>query len=101
MKNPFLSILFFICLLISCSGGQLNAPYVYNSDPNYSWGYTEFFGNYYSGYGNKNNVISLSLFSDSLNINNIGNVTGTGQYLFWKIFMCLKLILCFLLELIM
>jgi hypothetical protein len=82
MKNPFLPILLFICLLTSCSGGQLDSPYVYNSDPNYSWGYTEFFGNYYGSYGNKNNVISLSLFSDSLKTNDIGNVIGTGQYLF-------------------
>jgi hypothetical protein len=82
MKNPVLPILLFIWLLTSCGSGQLDSPYVYDSDPNYSWGNTEFFGNYYGNYGNKNNVISLSLFSDSLKINDIGNVTGTGQYLF-------------------
>lgn len=82
MKNPVLPILLFIWLLTSCGSGQLDSTYVYDSDPNYSWGNTEFFGNYYGSYGNKNNVISLSLFSDSLKINDIGNVTGTGQYLF-------------------
>lgn len=78
--NPLIICL--VALLSSCVGGQLNPPYVYNANPAYTWGYAEFYGSYYADYGNKNNVISLSLFSDSLKINDIGNLTGTGQYLF-------------------
>jgi hypothetical protein len=69
-------------LLTSCVGSQLNPPYIYNTNPRYTWGYAEFYGAYYSNYNNQNNVISLSLFSDSLKINDIGNLVGTGQYLF-------------------
>jgi hypothetical protein len=57
-------------------------PYAYETNPHYSFGYAEFFGPYYTPYGNNNNVISLSLFSDSLKINNIGSLEGFGQYLF-------------------
>ncbi len=68
-------------LLTSCVGGQLNPPYVYNTNPTYKWAYAELFGNYYPKIPNTN-VISLSLFSDSLKINSIGYLTGTGQFLF-------------------
>lgn len=77
---------FFLCvlvaLLVSCKGGEPNPPYVYEANPHYSFGYAEFFGPYYSRYGNQNNVVSLSLFSDSLKINDEGKLTGYGQYLF-------------------
>lgn len=68
-------------MLTSCVGGQLNPPYVYNTNPTYKWAYAELFGNYYPKIPNTN-VISLSLFSDSLKINSIGYLTGTGQFLF-------------------
>lgn len=82
MKIRQLVILIFVGLLTSCIEGQLNPPYVYNINPNYTWGYAEFYGAYYANYGNENNVISLSLFSDSLKINDIGSLIGIGQYLF-------------------
>jgi len=82
MKNIFLYILAIVCLLSSCKGSDPVPPYVYEANPHYSFGYAEFFGAYYAAYGNKNNVISLSLFSDSLSINNLGNLVGFGQYLF-------------------
>ena len=68
-------------MLTSCVGSVPNAPYVYNTNPTYKWAYAEFFGNYYKNIPNTN-VISLSLFSDSLKINSIGYLTGTGQFLF-------------------
>lgn len=82
MKKHNFLILILIGLLTSCVGGQLNSPYVYNANPKYTWGYAEFYGAYYTSFSNQNNVISLSLFSDSLKINDIGNLVGTGQYLF-------------------
>jgi hypothetical protein len=82
MKKQILMIAVLGFLLTSCGGGQLNSQYVYETSPSYSWGYAEYFGAYYADYKNTNNVISLSLFSDSLKINNIGNLVGIGQYLF-------------------
>lgn len=82
MKIRNLLIVTFIGLLTSCGGGQPKPLYVYNTNPKYTWGYAEFYGAYYAGSGNDNNVISLSLFSDSLKINDIGNLIGIGQYLF-------------------
>jgi len=61
----------------------LNQQIVYETNPQYSWGYAEYFGAYYKPEnGNKNNVLSVSLFTDSLKINTVGNLTGLGQYLF-------------------
>ena len=83
MKKLNLSIFIFATLLVSCGGGQLNSPLVYEKNPHYTSGYGEFFGDYYyNENANKNNVISLSLFTDSLKINDLGNLTGLGQYLF-------------------
>jgi len=82
MKKHNLVTISIVIFLTSCVGGQLNPPYVYNTNPAYTWGSADFFGAYYSDYNNKNNVISISLFSDSLKLNSIGNLTGTGQYLF-------------------
>ncbi len=81
MKNFTLLILIFVGLLISCNGGQPNQAYVYEKNPQYTWGYAEFYGAYYANYGNKNNVLTISLFTDSLKINNSGTLTGLGQYL--------------------
>lgn len=78
-----LKILLFCLVLVftSCGIGQPNPTYVYNTNPNYTWGFADFYGAYYANY-NKNNVISLSLFSDSLKIDDLGNLTGVGQSLF-------------------
>ena len=66
MKKQLLILGVLGILLASCLGGQLNPQYVYNKNPSYTWAYAEFYGPYYkSENGNLNNVISLSLFSDS------------------------------------
>jgi len=82
MKNLQLLFILFAGLLVSCKAYEPAPPYVYNSNPHYTWGYAEFYGDYYSQYGIKNNTLSLSLFSDSLKINDQGALEGTGQYLF-------------------
>ena len=82
MKRLNLLIIVFAALLASCGGGQLNSVLVYEKNPKYSWGYAEFFGDYYANFGNKNNVVSISLFTDSLKLNSLGNLTGLGQFLF-------------------
>ena len=82
MKNFKLLIILFACLLVSCKGGDPIAPYTYESNPHYAWGYAEFYGAYYSEYGIKNNTLSLSLFSDSLKLTDNNELVGYGQYLF-------------------
>jgi len=68
--------------LVSCGTYEPTFKYKYNTDPKYTWGYADFYGAYYSDIQNNNNVISLSLFTDSLYVNKNGNLAGTGQYLF-------------------
>ena len=82
MKNTAFILLLISMVLVSCGTNEPYAKYKYNSNPDYTWGYVEFFGAYYSDYGIPNNVISLSLFSDSLFVNAAGELDGTGQYLF-------------------
>ena len=83
MKKYNLLIILFAALLTSCGGSQVNAPLVYEKNPQYSWGYAEYFGDYYFAENkNTNNVLSISLFTDSLKLNNLGNLTGLGQYLY-------------------
>lgn len=82
MKNFIILAILTSVFFSSCTNGEQNPPYVYESNPQYSWGYAEFFGSYYADYGNINNTVSLSLFSDSLTINSNNNLEGYGQYLF-------------------
>lgn len=82
MKYLNLFILLIAFFVVSCKGTDPTPPYVYEANPHYSFGYAQFFGEYYNDFGNTNNVISLSLFSDSLKINEQGSLEGTGQYLF-------------------
>lgn len=82
MRYFNLLLLALVLLFASCKGNDPTPPYVYEANPHYSFGYQEFFGPYYADYGNTNNVISLSLFSDSLKITTDGNLVGYGQYLF-------------------
>jgi len=81
MKIKILNLLFLI-LLVSCKTDTPDPIYKYNSSPNYTWGYAEFFGAFYKDYKIDNNVVTLNLFSDSLYINENGNLAGIGQYLF-------------------
>jgi len=73
----FIPVLFFL----SCKTDDPALKYTYETNPHYSWGYAEYFGSYYADYNNNNNVLSLSLFSDSLYVTN-GNLSGLGQYLY-------------------
>lgn len=70
-----------ILLFVSCKPDEPKVKYVYEPNPHYKWGYAEFYGAFYDDYNIKNNVLALSLFSDSLKVNE-GNLTGLGQYLY-------------------
>ena len=82
MKKFILLIFILATILTSCGESQLSSSLVYEKNPQYAWGYAEFFGDYYADYANKNNVLSLSLFTDSLKLNSLGELSGLGQYLF-------------------
>jgi hypothetical protein len=69
-------------ILFSCTSREPKYEYKYNNNPAFTWGYAEFYGAYYANFNNSNHVITLSLFSDSLYINDEGNLAGIGQYLF-------------------
>jgi len=56
--------------------------YKYPTASEFSWGYAEYFGKYYADYDINKSVVSLSLFTDSLYINDDGELDGYGQYLF-------------------
>lgn len=68
-------------ILLACKPEEPKVKFQYETNPNYSWGYAEYYGPYYLEYKNNNNVLSLSLFSDSLNVVD-GNLNGIGQYLY-------------------
>ena len=76
-------ILFFTVAItfLSCKPDEPIAKYIYEAKPHYNKGYVEFYGPYYDQFNIKNNVVSLSLFSDSLKISDEGELSGLGQYL--------------------
>lgn len=82
MKNINYSILLFLLALTACNGSVPSPPYSYNLNPRFTKGLVEFYGAFYAQYNNKNNVLSVSLLSDSLNVNNEGRIQGIGQYLY-------------------
>lgn len=82
MRNSLLLCFAIAVVFSSCNDYTPVPPYVYESNPHYAFGYAEFYGSYYAEYGNSNNTLSVSLFSDSLKINENGELVGYGQYLF-------------------
>lgn len=56
--------------------------YPYNYNPVFTWGYAEFYGPYYENRNNPNQVVTLNIFSDSLEIDSTSTLKGIGQYLY-------------------
>lgn len=79
--SPLL-ILTCIACMTACKPEPIATSYVYESNPVFSWGYAEFYGDYYNhgNYKISNNVITLKLFTDGLFARN-DSLKGTGQYL--------------------
>lgn len=69
-------------LLNACTSDEPSALYKYEQNPAYSYGYAEFFGDWYADYNNPNNIISLTLLTPSLQIDTDGKLSGTGQLLY-------------------
>lgn len=73
----------FATILVSCKPDAPAPPYKYESNPNFTWGFAEFYGDYYN-HGNhpiKNNVVTLNLFTEKLFVNDKNQLDSTGQYL--------------------
>lgn len=79
--KQFVVFLLSAIILVACKPDEPKAKYVYEAKPHYNWGYAEFYGPYYSDYKITNNIIALSLFSDSLKVSKAGELSGLGQYL--------------------
>lgn len=81
MKVHFLMVMLTLLSLASCEKPEV-PEYEYESNPQYTWGYAEFWGPYYAQYFNNNNLLSISLFTDSLDITAENTLAGFGQYLY-------------------
>ncbi len=80
-ENKILILILILFSIAGCKPADAPVPYQYNVSPEFTWGFADFYGNYYSHYGIRNNVISLHLFTDKLKINDENKLDGTGQYL--------------------
>jgi hypothetical protein len=80
MKFPVL-LLVVLILFSSCEKKEPTV-YIYETNPVYTWGYAEFWGDYYGDYGIVENVLSLSLLTDELSVDSTSSLVGIGQYLY-------------------
>lgn len=80
MKFPVL-LLAVLILFSSCEKKEPTV-YIYETNPVYTWGYAEFWGDYYGDYGIVENVLSLSLLTDELSVDSTSSLVGIGQYLY-------------------
>lgn len=79
------AILLNLSLLLLFSSCEKKEPFVYEYEKNpvYTWGYADFWGDFYSAYRVQENVLSLSVFTNDLSVDSAsGNLKGIGQYLF-------------------
>jgi len=81
MHKQIYLYIFFISLVFQACERREVFEYEYEKNPQYSWGYAEFWGAHYAHYGLDNHVLSLYAFTDSLSLTDNGYLTGFGQYL--------------------
>jgi hypothetical protein len=82
MYSKFITYLLLLFLaLTSCKRNDKDVEYKYATAGEFTWGYAQFYGKYYADYGIENNVVSLSVFTDSLFVNNKEQLAGFGQYI--------------------
>ena len=81
MRNNLIASILMIFVLSSC---EKKEPFVYEyeTNPQYTWGYVDFWGPVYlTEYGIDDNVLSLYAFTDSLGVDDDNQLKGFGQYL--------------------
>src|SRR5690554_3175723 len=81
MKNRFLFLFTVLFVSFSCERPE-QIEYEYETNPQYTWGYAAYWGNYYADYGIDNNVLSLTAFTNDLTTDEQGSLVGNGQYLY-------------------
>lgn len=71
-----------VACMSSCKPEPIPSSYVYETNPVFTWGYAEFYGDYYNhgNYNIGNNVVTLRLFTDGLFVEN-DTLKGAGQLL--------------------
>lgn len=79
-KQVYLYIVCFILFLQACERRE-KFEYEYEKNPQYTWGYAQFWGAHYSHKGFDSNVLSLYALTDSLTVTKSGNIVGFGQHL--------------------
>lgn len=83
MHSKLISFLVLLMLVTtSCRRNDKDVEYKYATSGEFTWGYAQFYGKYYADYGVDKNVVSLSVFTDSLFINQEGQLAGYGQYIY-------------------
>ena len=81
MRNNLIASILLTFILSSCEK-KVPFEYEYENDPEYTWGYVDFWGSAFSSkYGTNNNVLSLYALTDSLWNDDEGLLHGFGQYL--------------------
>jgi len=80
--NRFLIYTLAVLLVLSSCEKKEPSVFVYETEPVYTRGYADFWGNYYGEYGINENVLSLSLLTKELSVDSTSNLVGIGQYLY-------------------
>lgn len=80
-KHIYLYLILITLIFPACQDKEV-FKYSYEKNPQYSWGYSEFWGAHYANYGLRNHVLSLSAFTDSLTLDKKNSLQGFGQYLY-------------------
>ena len=80
------NIIHTLCVLFllgftACNPNTPVLPYAYETNPQYTKVLEEFYGAYYSNYNCKNNVLTLSLFTKDLGLDEQNQLVGLGQCL--------------------
>lgn len=81
MKKYIYPVILFLLMLTACKDLPVQT-YYYEKNPVFTWGYYSFYGDYYNDYGIEKNIFSVSLFSETLDVNEKGQLVGYGQYLY-------------------
>ncbi len=79
--SSFLSVIFISLLFVCCVNNDPPSPYPYEKKMKFTWGFVDFWGNYYANYQIPHNITSLHLFSENLFLSDDFELDGTGQYL--------------------
>lgn len=81
--NKIKTIIFSLLVVafVACKPTEPPAPYTYETNPKFTWGFAGFYGNYYQNYDIENNVVTLNLFTEKLVVNKENLLEGVGQYL--------------------